>query len=106
MKDRFPRLYSYALDENIVATQVFSAADITSLFHLPLSRQAFQELKSMQQLLNNNPLSGAEDVRIYCWGEKYTSAKFYKQIHSHITVPKVFHWLWKSCYIMKSKTFA
>jgi hypothetical protein len=55
MKERFPRLYSYALDENIAATQVLSVADITSLFHLPLSRQAFQELGSMQQLLNDNP---------------------------------------------------
>jgi hypothetical protein len=25
------------------------------------------------------------------WGEKYVAAKFYVHIHSHISVPKVFH---------------
>ena len=39
-------------------------------------------------------------------GDSYTSAKFYKHIHSHIVVPKVFSWIWRSCCIMKSKVFA
>jgi hypothetical protein len=44
MKSRFPKLFSYALDENIADAHVFSAENITSLFHLPLSRPAFLEL--------------------------------------------------------------
>jgi hypothetical protein len=32
--------------------------------------------------------------------------KFYNHIHSHVTVPKVFHWLWKSSCVMSAKFFA
>jgi hypothetical protein len=62
MRSRFPRLFSYALDENIVASQVFNAENLTSLFHLPLSRPAFVELGNLQDLLRENPLTGENDV--------------------------------------------
>jgi hypothetical protein len=45
-------------------------------------------------------------VWTYCWGDKYTAAKFYAHIQSHLQVPKVFHWLWKSSCRMSAKFFA
>jgi hypothetical protein len=85
---------------------MFMHEDITTFFQLPLSTVAFSELDQLQHLMQNNPLMDKEDSWTYCWGERYTSAKFYKHIHSHIMVPKVYQWLWKSSCIMRMKTFA
>jgi hypothetical protein len=103
---RFPRLFSFVLEENLSAAQVFDVDDLTSLFNLPLSRAAFEEFCQLQRLLSGNILSAQKDVWVYCWGSKYTSAKFYRHIHSHIKVPKVYHWLWKSSCTMSAKFFA
>jgi hypothetical protein len=43
---------------------------------------------------------------VLCLGEKYFAAKFYGHIHSHISVMKVYNWLWKSSCVMTSKVFA
>ena len=48
---RFPRLYSYVLDNKLTAAEVYGQEDISQLFHLPLSTRAFEEL---QQLGGNN----------------------------------------------------
>jgi hypothetical protein len=41
---RFPRLFSYVLNDKMSALQVYSVEDLTDLFYRPLSTQAFQEL--------------------------------------------------------------
>jgi hypothetical protein len=93
-------------NENVSAEFVFGQEDLSSMFHLPLLHAAFDELGQLQQLLHDNPLSSQEDSWTYCWGERYTSAKFYTHIHAHIVVPRVYKWLWKSSCIMRTKTFA
>jgi hypothetical protein len=103
---KFPRLFSFVRNENVSAVIAFEQEDISSMFHLPLSHAAFSELGQLQQLMHDNPLSLEEDSWTYCWGERYTSAKFYKHIHAHIVVPRVYKWLWKSNCIMRTKTFA
>jgi hypothetical protein len=105
LRSRFPCLFSYVRDENVPATSMFMHEDITTFFQLPLSVVAFSELDQLQHLLQNSPLTDHEDLWTYCWGERYTSAKFYKHIHAHIVVPKVYQWLWKSSCIMRTKTF-
>jgi hypothetical protein len=94
------------LDENLSAAQVFDTEDLVSLFHLPLSRVAFEELGQLQLLMHGNRLTDQNHIWKYCWGNKYTSAKFYDHIHSHIKVSKVYHWLWKSSCTMSAKFFA
>jgi hypothetical protein len=106
LNSRFPCLFSFVRNQMDSAASVFAHDDITSLFHLPLSSVAFAELNQLQQIMRDNPLSDQEDIWTYCWGERYTSAKFYKHIHAHIVVPKVYQWLWKSSCIMRTKTFA
>ena len=54
----------------------------------------------------DHPLSLDQDNWSYRWGDKYTSAQFYKLIHAHIQVPPVFKSIWKSCCTMKIKMFA
>jgi hypothetical protein len=95
LRIRFPRLFSYVLEETL-----------SELFHRPISAQAFQELEQLKLLMDRNPLSDQEDCWSYVWGGKYTSAKFYAEIHKHIQVPGVYKWLWKSCCTLKTKVFA
>jgi hypothetical protein len=105
MKERFPRLHSYVLDENMWPTQVYSCEDILSLFDLSLSNLAHQVLLVLQGMIEDNIQVNQTDGWSYCWGEQYRATKFYKHIHSHIQVPSVYKWLWKSSCIMQTKVF-
>jgi hypothetical protein len=106
LKERFPRLFSYVLDQDLSTRQVYLMEDMMDLFYLPLSNQAFGEFNELQALMQANPLSDQMDVWSYSWGSKYTSAQFYAYIHKHIQVPGVYKWIWKSCCIMRTKVFA
>ena len=103
---RFPRLFSYALDDKLSAAEVYATQDKASLFFLPLSVHAYGELHEMQRLLDNNPLSGEKDVWSYQWGDSYRPARYYAAIHAHLQAPPVYSWLWKSSCTMKLKVFA
>jgi hypothetical protein len=56
--------------------------------------------------MSANALADQKDEWIYLWGGKYMASKFYAHIHSHIYVPKVYHWVWKSSCRMTAKVFA
>jgi hypothetical protein len=106
MKLRFPQLFSYVLNTQISARDVYMEEDLEDLFYRPLSQLAYQQFQEVVLLLQQNRISDKNDVWSYVWGEKYTSANFYKLIHAHIKVPSVYKWLWKSSCIMKTKVFA
>jgi hypothetical protein len=40
------------------------------------------------------------------FGGQLYACKFYPLIHEHIKVRSVYKWIWKSCYIMKTKMFS
>jgi hypothetical protein len=103
---RFPRLFSYVLNDKMSAQEVYSVEDLLELFYRPLSTQAFQELQTLQSLMDQNQLLGTKDEWHYYWGENYSAKQFYDHIHAHIMVPKVYTWLWKSSCVMKRKVFA
>jgi hypothetical protein len=106
LKDRYPRLFSFVLNENMSAAQVYDQGDFSSLFYRPLSIEAYGEFQELQEIMRSSPLSLEPDVWGYVWGERYTAASFYTHIHAHIQTPRVYKWLWKSCCIMSHKTFA
>jgi hypothetical protein len=106
LKDRFPRLYSFVLDDHLSAAQVYGMHNISTMFYLPLSTAAFEELNLVQSLMVEHTVSAQKDEWSYTWGSKYKASKFYAHIHSHITVPKAYHWVWKSCCRMTTKVFA
>ena len=58
---KFPRLYSFALNDKISVAKVFQVDDMLSLFYLPLSEQAAVELQVIQQAMLDEPLSGEPD---------------------------------------------
>jgi hypothetical protein len=47
LSPRFPRLFSYVLDPKISATQFYQTDDNGTLFHLPLSEQAYDEFNQL-----------------------------------------------------------
>jgi hypothetical protein len=84
IKDRFPMIYSFVLDGNMFAAKFYGQENLTDLFHLPLSVQAYAELNEIQSLLQSNPVTSEGDSWNFCWGPAYTAAKFYNHIHAHI----------------------
>jgi hypothetical protein len=54
--DKFPRLFSYALDENISVAAAASADEFSSCFALPLSVEAFHELQAVSVLMENTDI--------------------------------------------------
>jgi hypothetical protein len=105
IKDRFPRLYSFVLDGNMSAAKVYGQEDLTDLFHLPLSVQAYAELSELQSMSHGNPVTPEGDSWNFCWDPTYTAAKFYNHIHAHNQVPSVYRWIWKSSCTMRIKCF-
>jgi hypothetical protein len=105
LKSRFPRLFSYVLNENVSAAEAYSTVELEDMFYLPLSTIAYQELQELKQVMETNLVLDQQDVWSYCWGPKYTTAQFYRKIHAHIKVPNIYRWLWKSCCIMRHKMF-
>ena len=83
-----------------------ASSELSSLFSLPLSRQAFAELGELQLILHDNPLNADNDVWSFCWGGKYTAKRFYDHIHAHIVVPNAFSWIWQSRCTMNLRVFA
>jgi hypothetical protein len=55
LSDKFPRLYSFVLDEDVSVAKMHTSEDLFSQFALPLSVEAFQELQMVTQLLIENP---------------------------------------------------
>ena len=69
--ERFPRLLSFVLNSKTSVSQVYETQELSSLFYLPLSNQAFEEFNIQQQALVTSPLSSEHDVWTYPWGSEY-----------------------------------
>jgi hypothetical protein len=84
MSQRYPMLFSFVSNDQIPMAEVYQTKDLSSLFYLPLSTQAFHEFSVLQEILRDNQLLDRNDVWKYCWGEKYAARSFYVKIHEHI----------------------
>ena len=108
---RFQRLFSFVVDPFCTAQEVFTAFSddiMLSMFHLPLSAQAYQELISVQSLLLDLDLDHQASDR-WVWGKDakaYTAKRYYTHIQSSITPNPLLKWIWKSCCTMKIKMFS
>jgi hypothetical protein len=69
------------LDENLSAAQFVSTEDRSTLLHLPLSMAAYEEFSQLEVLLSEFSITDRADEWVYCWGGKYTSAKFYRDFY-------------------------
>jgi len=74
----YPRLASFARNRGASVLEIMEAVDLDSLFLLPLSQQAFEELETLQAQLQDIPYDeDAVDRWIPVWGNTYTSRCFY-----------------------------
>ena len=105
---KYPRLFSFAIDPSISVQNTMQAADLASLFNLPLSEKALDELISLQmdiQDVNYDPV--AQDSWSFIWGHSnYSSRQFYKLGFMHLRKPPTFTWIWKSKCTPRLKFFA
>jgi hypothetical protein len=106
--DRFPHLFSYAMNEDISVGKFSSSDNTLQLFALPLSVQAFDELSALQTLTNNLVIvPDSVDTRLFSWGTaQYTSARFYKFIFGAYPEDKTLKSIWKSKCLPKLRVFA
>jgi hypothetical protein len=105
ISERFPRLFSYALDSKLSAAEVFASDDMAALFHLPISAQAYEEMQQLSSKMRASPLSLDRDCWEYVWGSTYQASQYYKHLHAHIQTFAVSKWIWKSCCTLKTKFF-
>jgi hypothetical protein len=85
-----------------------AAEDLDTLFSLPISQEAFEELETLGQFLELQAFDEeSKDTWIYQWGNTtYSSSKLYKLAFQNLPEHPVFSWLWKSKCTPRVKFFA
>ena len=75
LASKFPILHSFVRNSNSSVHDLMNAEDLDSLFHLPLSLPAMDEVMSLQQMLVNIPYNAdSKDTWTLIWGNQvYTS---------------------------------
>jgi hypothetical protein len=97
LKLDYPRLASYSRSDAISVLDVMQAKDLDSIFFLPLSHQALQELEQLQTHLQNTPYDeNSADCWVPIWGNEYTSKKFYSYVFRAVDAHPIFQLMWKS----------
>lgn len=78
----FPRLFSFAHNAHTSVKNIMDAPDLESIFHLPLSQEAYQEMLELQDVLLQIPYHNADkDEWHFIWGTTiYTSSRMYKHV--------------------------
>lgn len=116
MRRKFPRLHSFALDslasvQDVLDTHsvqdVLDTHEPLHLFHIPLSRQAFDEFHEFREFLSNIHRSPEDnDSWSFSWGTSFSSSEMYRTHFQHIHAPNYSSWLWNSKCTLKLKCFA
>lgn len=103
-KLEYPELFSFVRNKAATISSVFSQQDLSALFMLPLSSEAFQHLQALQSFIDHFSLTEQEDTWTPHWG-KSSAAKTYRYLIGHRHTPQIFKWLWKCFCQPKHKVF-
>ena len=108
LRERFPRLFSFAIDDKVSVREVINTPDMSELFHLPLSPEAMDEMITVQSgLLDLNDDEEIHDSWSWTPGKGIFSAKsYYTVMHAHMATDTPAKWIWESKATMKIKVFA
>src|SRR5438105_535647 len=81
-----------------ISVKKMETKDLSTLFHLPLSPQAYEEFYAMQiQVQQHNYWGEEKDQWSYIWGSnQYSSRRLINLVYSTLQVPAPLTWLWKS----------
>jgi hypothetical protein len=90
-------LASFARSDGISILEVMQAEDLDTLFMLPLSEQALDELENLQAQLQDFPYDQeSDDQWTPIWGNRYTSRRFYSNAFNTMEAHPIFKIVWKS----------
>ena len=64
LEEQFPRAFSYATGEDASVRSMLTISEVREAFHLPLSTQAHDELRRIQNVVSSTTLSDERDVWI------------------------------------------
>jgi len=107
LKHVYPRIASNSRSESISVFDVMQAEDLDTLFFLPLSQQALEELEQLQNHLQDIPYDEhSQDRWTPTWGNSYTSKRFYSYIFGTVEAHPIFKEVWKSGCTPRIKFFA
>ena len=106
----FERLFSFALDPDISLQTALHTAHLPSLFFLPLSEQAYDEMQQLSLTLHelNQDQQAREGFDRWIYqtnSEKYTPASYYKQMFQGLQQHGIYTKLWKCKSLPKHKVF-
>jgi hypothetical protein len=106
MCQKFPRLYSYAMNEDASVVALARLENLNEGFHLPLSVEAFQEWQAVSEILADIQLSDQQtDIRTFVWGPKYTPSRYYKFLFARLPKDATLNEIWRSRALPKLKVF-
>jgi hypothetical protein len=106
MCHKFPRLYSYYVNEDVSVAAMIHLENLHEGFFLPLSVEAFQEWQEATQIMNGIQLSEHQtDIRTFVWGPKYTPSKYYKFLFARLPHDTALNAIWKSRAMPNLKVF-
>jgi hypothetical protein len=72
----------------ISVTEFLSTTQMEELFHLPLSKQVWQEYQALQTIIQGIQIIGDKDCWKYIWGNsEYSSSKFYNLHYNGVDPP-------------------
>lgn len=92
----FPELFSFSKRKSVCIQLAKQMENHLDHFHLPLSRQAFDQLILLLEALENNVNSTDIDICGYIWGTPhFSSSKAYKHLRGIAAVHPCHSWLWK-----------
>ena len=108
LRERFPRLFSFVIDDKVSVREVINTLDMSELFYLPLSPEAMDELTTVQAgLLDLNADEQIHDSWSWTPGKGIFSAKsYYTVMHAHMATDTPSKWIWENKATMKIKVFA
>ena len=92
---KYPCLFSFVRNTSLSMKNVRETEDLDTLFTLPLSEQAFNELQDLQLELHSVPYDDAQiDSWVFIWGSSiYSSQKFYALSFKSMATSPCFTWL-------------
>lgn len=93
-----PRAYSFCKQQYVTLQTAASRPLFQSLFHLPLSTEAYDQFLDFSSLIQGLQLHINSDIWTYIWGSAVFSASnlAYEQLIVHRDIHKFYNWLWKS----------
>ena len=102
----FPSAFSFCLNKDEPAVNVLTVAEPSLIFYLPLSTQAREEVREIQQgsmhVLLDRECNDTWECNL---GGAFSSKRYYDHCFREMVADDAFGWLWKAKSPIKLKMF-